>query len=85
MSTQLFKIFRNHEMPFDPKKLKAIREKKGVDLAAFGEGLPYFTVRAIELGLRPNPKINTVEKIAARLGVSIEALMGPSEPKRKGR
>lgn len=70
-------------MPFDPEKMKAIRKRKGLELAYLGHGLSYFAARSAEMGIRPDPRISTVEKIAKGLGVPIEELLSDVVKKKR--
>jgi len=59
------------------EKIKAWREKKGLSQGKLAElsGLHITTIGKIEVGMRPNPSINTLQKIADALGISVAKLL----------
>jgi len=59
------------------KNIKKYREKLGISqdkLSKLG-GMTFHTIAKIESGATPDPRIETVKKIANGLGVSIDDLM----------
>ena len=65
------------EISIIAKNIKKYREKKGVfqDKLSKLAGITLHTITKIESGATPDPRIETVKKIADALGVSIEDLM----------
>jgi len=59
------------------KNMKKYRKKLGIsqDVLSKRADLAYHTVAKIEAGSTPDPRIETVKKIADALGVTIDDLM----------
>jgi len=59
------------------KNIKKYREKKGISQDKLSKlaGITLHTITKIESGATPDPRIETVKKIADALGVSIDDLM----------
>ncbi len=65
------------EMSTIAKNIKKYRAKLGISQDKLSKlaGITLHTITKIESGATPNPRIETVKKIAASLGVSIDDLM----------
>ena len=65
------------EVPMIVKNTKKYREKKSISQDKLSKlaGITLHTITKIESGATPNPRIETVKKIANALGVSIDDLM----------
>lgn len=65
-------------------KVKAWREKKGISQGHLAKlsGLHITTIGKIEVDMRPNPSINTLQKIADALGISLAKLLNPPPERR---
>ena len=65
------------EISIIAKNIKKYREKKGISQDKLSKlaGITLHTITKIESGATPDPRIETVKKIADALGVSIEDLM----------
>jgi transcriptional regulator with XRE-family HTH domain len=59
------------------KNIKKYREKIGISQDKLSKlaGMTFHTITKIESGATPDPRIDTVKKIADALGVSIDNLM----------
>jgi len=59
------------------KNMKKYRKKLGIsqDVLSKRANLAYHTIAKIEAGSTPDPRIETVKKIADSLGVTLDALM----------
>ena len=59
------------------KNMKKYRKKLGIsqDMLSKRANLAYHTIAKIEAGSTPDPRIETVKKIADALGVTIDDLM----------
>lgn len=59
------------------KNIKKYREKLGISQDKLSKlaGMTFHTITKIESGATPDPRIETVKKIANALGVSIDNLM----------
>ena len=59
------------------KNMKKYRKKLGIsqDVLSKRANLAYHTIAKIEAGSTPDPRIETVKKIADALGVTIDNLM----------
>ncbi len=59
------------------KNIKKYRKKLGISQDKLSKlaGITLHTITKIESGTTPNPRIETVKKIADALGVSIEELL----------
>ncbi len=59
------------------KNIKKYREKKGISQDKLSKlaGVTLHTITKIESGATPDPRIETVKKIAQALGVSVEDLI----------
>jgi len=64
-------------LPIIAKNIRKFRTKKGVSQDTLSKlaGVSFNTVTKIEAGDTPNPTIETVNKIAKALDVSIDLLM----------
>lgn len=65
------------ELSIIAKNIKKYREKKGISqdkLSKFA-GITLHTITKIESGATPDPRIETVKKIADALGVSVDDLL----------
>ncbi len=65
------------EMPTIAKNIKKYRAKLGISQDKLSKlaGITLHTITKIESGATPDPRIETVKKIADALGVSIDDLM----------
>ncbi|MGC8651182.1 MAG: helix-turn-helix domain-containing protein [Minisyncoccia bacterium] len=65
------------EMSIIAKNIKKYREKKGISQDKLSKlaGITLHTITKIESGATPDPRIETVKKIADALGVSIDDLI----------
>ncbi len=65
------------EMSTIAKNIKKYRAKLGISQDKLSKlaGITLHTITKIESGATPNPRIETVKKIADALGVSIDDLM----------
>jgi len=65
------------EMSTIAKNIKKYRAKLGISQDKLSKlaGITLHTITKIESGATPNPRIETVKKIANALGVSIDDLM----------
>jgi len=65
------------EISIIAKNIKKYREKKGISQDKLSKlaGITLHTITKIESGATPDPRIETVKKIADALGVSIDDLM----------
>ncbi|MFB5190795.1 helix-turn-helix domain-containing protein [Alicyclobacillus fastidiosus] len=61
------------------ERLKALRKEKGLSLSELADraGVAKSYLSAIERELQSNPSIQVLDKIAAVLGVSVQALIQP--------
>ena len=59
------------------KNIKKYREKKGISQDKLSKlaGITLHTITKIESGATPDPRIETVKKIANALGVSVDDLI----------
>jgi len=59
------------------KNIKKYREKKGISQDKLSKlaGVTLHTITKIESGATPDPRIETVKKIAQALGVSVDGLI----------
>jgi len=59
------------------KNIKKYREKKGISQDKLSKlaGITLHTITKIESGATPDPRIETVKKIADALGVSVDDLI----------
>lgn len=59
------------------KNIKKFREKKGISQDKLSKlaGITLHTITKIESGATPDPRIETVKKIAEALGVSVDDLI----------
>ncbi len=59
------------------KNIKKYREKLGISQDKLSKlaGMTFHTITKIESGATPDPRIETVKKIATALGVSVDDLM----------
>jgi transcriptional regulator with XRE-family HTH domain len=59
------------------KNIKKYREKKGISQDKLSKlaGITLHTITKIESGATPDPRIETVKKIADALGVSVDDLL----------
>lgn len=59
------------------KNIKKYREEKGISQDKLSKlaGITLYTITKIESGATPNPRIETVKKIADALGVSVDDLL----------
>jgi len=59
------------------KNIKKYREKKGISQDKLSKlaGVTLHTITKIESGATPDPRIETVKKIAQALGVSVDDLI----------
>jgi transcriptional regulator with XRE-family HTH domain len=66
----------------DPDRIKELRQRKGFSQRKLAEtaGVPFNTYIKIESGVRPNPQIETIDKIAYVLGVPHTQLGRPGVP-----
>jgi transcriptional regulator with XRE-family HTH domain len=67
-------------MTLDANRLKRLRAGRGLtqeELAARA-GLSVSLVMALEQGKRGNPRLDTLLKLAAALGVTLDELAGPA-------
>jgi transcriptional regulator with XRE-family HTH domain len=74
------------------KKLRALRKARGwtQEIAAEKCGVGYKLFQLYELGIKQNPGLLTLEKIARGFGLDVSELLAPNFPKvslrpRKGR
>ncbi|NPV10444.1 MAG: helix-turn-helix transcriptional regulator [Ignavibacteria bacterium] len=59
------------------KNIKKYRENKGISQDKLSKlaGVTLHTITKIEFGATPNPRIETVKKIAKALGISVDNLI----------
>jgi len=59
------------------KNIKKYREKKGISQDKLSKlaGITLHTITKIESGATPDPRIETVKKIADALGISVDDLL----------
>ena len=59
------------------KNIKKYREKKGISQDKLSKlaGITFHTITKIESGATPDPRIETVKKIADALGINIDDLL----------
>jgi transcriptional regulator with XRE-family HTH domain len=67
------------------RRIRQLRERRGWSQEKAGEvcGLGEKMFQLYELGIKDNPGLRTVEKIARGLGVEAWELLTPEPPKRK--
>jgi transcriptional regulator with XRE-family HTH domain len=67
------------------KKLRALRKARGWTQEAAAEkcGVGYKLFQLYELGVKRNPGLLTLEKIARGFGLDISELLDPNFPKKK--
>jgi transcriptional regulator with XRE-family HTH domain len=67
------------------KKLKALRKARGWTQEAAAEkcGIGYKLFQLYELGVKRNPGLMTLEKIARGFGIDVSELIDPNFPKSK--
>jgi transcriptional regulator with XRE-family HTH domain len=65
------------EISIIAKNIKKYREKKGISQDKLSKlaGITLHTITKIESGATPDPRIETVKKIADALGVSVDDLI----------
>lgn len=65
------------ELSIIAKNIKKYREKKGISQDKLSKlaGITLHTITKIESGATPDPRIETVKKIADALGVSVDELL----------
>jgi len=65
------------EISIIAKNIKKYREKKNISQDKLSKlaGITLHTITKIESGATPDPRIKTVKKIAAALGVSVDDLI----------
>jgi transcriptional regulator with XRE-family HTH domain len=65
------------EISIIAKNIKKYREKKGISQDKLSKlaGITLHTITKIESGATPDPRIETVKKIANALGVSVDDLI----------
>jgi transcriptional regulator with XRE-family HTH domain len=65
------------ELSIIAKNIKKYREKKGISQDKLSKlaGITLHTITKIESGATPDPRIETVKKIADALGISIDDLL----------
>jgi transcriptional regulator with XRE-family HTH domain len=65
------------EISIIAKNIKKYREKKGISQDKLSKlaGITLHTIAKIESGATPDPRIETVKKIADALGVSVDDLI----------
>jgi transcriptional regulator with XRE-family HTH domain len=65
------------ELSIIAKNIKKYREKKGISQDKLSKlaGITLHTITKIESGATPDPRIETVKKIADALGVSVDDLL----------
>ena len=65
------------EISIIAKNIKKYREKKGISQDKLSKlaGITLHTITKIESGATPDPRIETVKKIANALGVSVDELI----------
>jgi len=68
---------KTKELPQIAKNFKRFKEERGISKSELVRltGLDYHTLAKIEHGITPDPRINTVAKIANALGKKIEDLI----------
>jgi transcriptional regulator with XRE-family HTH domain len=66
-------------MPLDHETIKLLRHRRKLtaEQAAAAAGMPRPHWSRIEAGVRPNPSLDTAERVAAALGVKIEKILKP--------
>ena len=64
------------------RMIQETREKRGLsaEKVARRADISVDTIRSIEQGRVPNPRIGTVVTIASALGVGVDKLVGPADP-----
>jgi len=62
------------------KRLKALRKERGwtQEFAAEKCGIPYKMLQFYELGIKKNPVLQTLEKIARGFGLDVSELLAPN-------
>lgn len=65
------------------ERLKSFREAKGLTQRELAEeaGVGHSAVFHIEQGVRPDPRVSTLQALARALGVTLDELAGPSTKK----
>jgi transcriptional regulator with XRE-family HTH domain len=65
------------ELSIIAKNIKKYREKKGISQDKLSKlaGVTLHTITKIESGATPDPRIETVKKIADALGISVDDLL----------
>jgi len=65
------------ELSIIAKNIKKYREKKGISQDKLSKlaGVTLHTITKIESGATPDPRIETVKKIADALGISVDELL----------
>ena len=65
------------EISIIAKNIKKYREKKGISQDKLSKlaGITLHTITKIESGATPDPRIETVKKIADALGISVDDLL----------
>ena len=65
------------ELSIIAKNIKKYREKKGISQDKLSKlaGITLHTITKIESGATPDPRIETVKKIADALGISVDDLL----------
>jgi predicted transcriptional regulator len=65
------------ELPIIAKNIKKYRDKLGIsqDKLSKMAGVTLHTIAKIEIGSTPDPRVNTLRKIADALGVGVDDLV----------
>lgn len=67
----------SNDIPIIAKNIKKYREKKGISQDKISKlaGVTLHTITKIESGATPDPRIETVKKIAQALGINVDDLV----------
>jgi transcriptional regulator with XRE-family HTH domain len=73
-------------MTLDPGTLKRLRSAAGLTQQQLAErsGLSIASLMALEQGRNPNPRLDTLRKLAAALGCTVGKLVDDPEPPQRG-
>jgi DNA-binding Xre family transcriptional regulator len=65
-------------MPFDPNKLKTLREQRKLPITHLAQstGIHRVDLHRLERGAVKSPTIDTLERLARALGVGVQDLLG---------
>jgi transcriptional regulator with XRE-family HTH domain len=75
------------EMTLDPERLKYLRSEAGLTQQQLAErsGISIASLMALEQGRNPNPRLDTLRKLAAALGCTVGRMVDDPEPPQRGR